>query len=78
MVADEAIPVGFELGGDPDELRVGWHATPFTKWREGFSKPVGLKDLEPVLHWGSVENSFSEQGGSKWLESRDAMRIGAN
>src|SRR4051812_34522798 len=26
MVADEAIPVGFEMGGDPDELRISYRS----------------------------------------------------
>src|SRR5690554_4086051 len=44
----------------------------------GFVKSLGLKDFEPVLHFGGYHNSSSEQGGSKWLNRRDAMRIDRN
>jgi len=41
-------------------------------------KAFDLKDFEPVLHMGWVTTSSGEQGGSKWLTSKDAMRIDRN
>jgi hypothetical protein len=40
---------------------------------------IGLaKDFEPVLHLGCEQHSSDEQGGSKWIGSKDAMPIVTN